>query len=105
LSHIDILIGADVEQSGEPDGEWSISHPPIGPEGNLFPVFNRVSSSQLKEMLDFVYTTPELRASLARGSKDVISVNVLSLEELKPQRILFCRVEEPPHPFSHKSNV
>jgi hypothetical protein len=99
------LIGANVEQSREPDGEWSLSHPPISPKGNLFPIFNRVSSFQLKEMFDFVYTTPELRASLARGSKDVISVKVLGLEKLKPQRILFCGIEEPPNPFSHESNV
>jgi hypothetical protein len=105
LGHRDILIRANVEQSREPDGEWSLSHPPVSPEGNLFPIFNRVSSSQLKEMLDFVYTMPELRTSLARGSEDVISVKVLGLEKLKPQRVLFCRVEEPPNPFSHESNV
>jgi hypothetical protein len=99
------LIGANVEQSREPDGEWSLSHPPISPKGNPFTIFNRVSSSQLKEMFDFVYTTPELRASLARSSKDVITVNVLGLEKLKPQRVLFCRIKEPPNLFSHESNV
>jgi hypothetical protein len=105
LGYRDVLIGANVEQPREPDGEWSLSHPPVSPKGNPFPIFNRISSSQFEEMFDFVYTTPELRASLARSSKDVISVEVLGLKKFKPQGILFRGVKEPPNPFSHECNV
>jgi hypothetical protein len=105
LSHRDSLIGADVEQPWEPDRDWGLSHPPVSPKANPFTIFNSVSSSQLKEMFDFVYTTPELGASLASGSKDVISVKVLGLKKLKPKRVLFCRVKKPPNPFRHESNI
>jgi hypothetical protein len=105
LSHRDSLIRANVEQPWESDSEWSLSHPPVSPKANLFTIFNNVSSSQLKEMFDFINTTPKLGASLASGSKDIISVKVLGLKKLKPKRVLFYRVKKPPNPFSHESNI
>jgi hypothetical protein len=99
------LISANVEQPWESDSEWSLSHPPISPEANLLTIFNKVSSSQLKEMLNFINTTPKLGASLTGGSKDVVSIKVFGLKKFKPKRILFHRVKQSPNPFCHESNI
>jgi hypothetical protein len=77
------LVRANVEQPWESDSEWSLSHPPISPKANFFTIFDKVSSSQLKEMFNFIDATPKLGASLTSGSKDVISIEVFGLKQLK----------------------
>jgi hypothetical protein len=85
MSHRDSLVSTNVEKPWESDSKSSISHPPISPEANLLTIFNEVFSSQLKEMLNFINTTLELRASLTGCSKDVISIKVFGLQKFEPK--------------------
>jgi hypothetical protein len=41
-------------------------------------------------VFDFIDISPELGATLASSSKDVVSVYVLGLQKFEPERILFC---------------
>jgi hypothetical protein len=75
------LISTNVEQPWESDSEWSLSHPPVSPKTDPFTIFNKVSSSQLKEMFNFINTMPKLGASLTSCSKDVISIKVFGLKQ------------------------
>jgi hypothetical protein len=99
--HRDVFVRADVEEPWESAGKWSISHPPISPETDFLPIFNMVFSSQLKEVLNFINVTPELRTSLTSCSKDVIRVKVFGLQKFEPKRVMFRRVRKSPNPFCH----
>jgi hypothetical protein len=105
MSHIDTFVKTNVKKSWVSDSKWSISHPPISPEANFLTIFNMVFSSQLKEMLNFINITPELGASLAGSSKDVISVKVLGLQKFEPEGIMFNRVRQSLDPFCHEGNI
>jgi hypothetical protein len=56
-------------------------------------------------VLDFVDTTPELGASLSRGSKNVIRIHIFSLQKLEPQFVLLGGIKQPPDPFGHEGNI
>jgi hypothetical protein len=48
------FIRGNIKKSWEPDGKRAISHPPVSPKGNFLPILHVISSSQLKEVFNFV---------------------------------------------------
>jgi hypothetical protein len=97
----DTLVRGDIKKSWEFDSKWGISHPPVSPERSFLPIFHMISSPQLKEVLNFIDAAPELGTSLTRSSKNVVCVKVLGLKELKPQRVMLCRIKQSPNPLFH----
>jgi hypothetical protein len=56
-------------------------------------------------MFNFIDILPELGATLAGSSKNVISVKVLGLQKFEPEGIMLSRIRQSSNPFCHEGNI
>jgi hypothetical protein len=56
-------------------------------------------------VFNFIDISPELEATQAGSSKNVISVKVLGLQKLEPKEIMLSKIRQSPNPFCHEGYI